>query len=87
MQTMTAGLDTPADAPAVRLGQALGLAVQDDKVTYGTEAGIYAAAGISTVVCGPGDIAQAHKPDEFVELDQLAACEAFIGRLVAHLRA
>ena len=86
VQTMTAGLDTPSDAPAVRLGQELGLAVQDDKVTYGTEAGIYANAGISTVVCGPGDIAQAHKPDEFVELDQLAQCEAFIGRLVEHLR-
>ena len=86
VQTMTAGLDTPSDAPAVLLGQELGLAVQDDKVTYGTEAGIYANAGISTVVCGPGDIAQAHKPDEFVELDQLAQCEAFIGRLVEHLR-
>lgn len=87
VQTMTAGLDTPADAPAVLLGQQLGLAVQDDKVTYGTEAGIYAAAGISTVVCGPGDIAQAHKADEFIELAQLAQCEAFIGRLIAHVRA
>ena len=83
----TTGLDTPADAPAVALGRELGLAVQDDKVTYGTEAGIYAHAGISTVVVGPGDIAQAHKPDEFIELTQLAECEAFIGRLVAHLRA
>lgn len=87
VSTMTAGLDTPADAPAVELGEQLGLSVQDDKVTYGTEAGIYAGAGISTVVCGPGDIAQAHKPDEFIELDQLAQCEAFIGRLIEHLRA
>lgn len=85
--TMTAGLDTPADAPAVALGQELGLAVQEDKVTYGTEAGIYANAGISTVVVGPGDIAQAHKPDEFIALAQLAECEAFIGRLIDHLRA
>lgn len=83
----TTGLDTPADAPAVALGRELGLAVQDDKVTYGTEAGIYANAGISTVVVGPGDIAQAHKPDEFIELSQLAECEAFIRRLVDHLRA
>ena len=60
--------------------------MQSDKVTYGTEAGIYAAAGISTVVVGPGDIAQAHKPDEFIEPAQLADCEAFIGRLVDHLR-
>lgn len=85
--TMTAGLDTPADAPAVALGQELGLAVQRDKVTYGTEAGIYSNAGISTVVVGPGDIAQAHKPDEFISLEQLAACESFIGRLIDHLRA
>ena len=86
VQTATVGLDTPSDAPVVELGRHLGLAVQSDKVTYGTEAGIYAAAGISTVVVGPGDIAQAHKPDEFIEPAQLADCEAFIGRLVDHLR-
>jgi len=83
----TPGLDTPVDAPAVALGQALGLAVSGDKVTYGTEAGIFARAGISTVVCGPGDIAQAHRADEYVEPDQLALCEAFVARLVRHLRA
>lgn len=82
----TPGLDTPADSFVVALGRELGLEVQDDKVTYATEAGIYANAGIATVVCGPGDIAQAHKADEWVELDQLARCEAFIGRLVDHLR-
>lgn len=86
VQTATVGLDTPADAPVVELGRELGLAVEPDKVTYGTEAGIYALAGISTVVCGPGDIAQAHKPDEFIDPDQLAQCEAFIGRLIEHLR-
>lgn len=82
----TTGLETNADAPAVRLGQALGLDVQPDKVTYGTEAGIYADGGMSAVVCGPGDIAQAHKPDEFIDPDQLAQCEAFVTRLVEHLR-
>ena len=40
------------------------------------------ALGIRTVVCGPGHIEQAHKPDEFIELSQLAACEDFIGRLI-----
>ena len=84
--SQTPGLDTDADAPAVALGRELGLVVEADKVTYGTEAGIYANAGISTVVVGPGDIAQAHKPDEFIEVSQLAECEAFIGRLVEHLR-
>ena len=86
VRAQTPGLDTPADGAAVVLGRELGLAVQDDKVTYGTEAGIYANAGISTVVVGPGDIAQAHKADEFIDPDQLAQCEAFIGRLIDHLR-
>lgn len=86
VRAQTPGLDTPTDSDAVRLGEHLGLEVQDDKVTYGTEAGIYANAGISTVVVGPGDIAQAHKPDEFIDPDQLAQCEAFIGRLIDHVR-
>jgi acetylornithine deacetylase len=38
-------------------------------------------AGIPTVVCGPGSIAQAHKPNEYVTLDQIARCDAFLGRL------
>ncbi|WP_040159543.1 acetylornithine deacetylase [Nigerium massiliense] len=79
------GLDQSVDADIVELGQELGLAVSDDKVTYGTEAGIYTRGGINCVVCGPGDIAQAHKPDEFVAVDQLAACEEFVGRLISHL--
>lgn len=82
----TPGLDTGLDADAVRLGHELGLELCTDKVTYGTEAGIYSNAGISTVVCGPGDIAQAHKPDEFVSLDQLGLCETFINRLIAELQ-
>ncbi|WP_438382479.1 acetylornithine deacetylase [Asaia sp. BMEF1] len=51
-------------------------------VSYGTEAGIYQQAGLPTIVCGPGDIAQAHKPDEWIERDQLARCETMIERLV-----
>lgn len=85
--SQTVGLDAPEDGPAVALGRVLGLEVRPDKVTYGTEAGVFADAGISTVVCGPGDIAQAHKADEFVELDQLARCERFVAGLVDHVRA
>ena len=44
----------------------------------GTEAGIFKSAGIPTVVCGPGSIMQAHQPDEFVTLAQLARCEQFL---------
>lgn len=51
------------------------------KVSFGTEAGLYQDAGVPTVVCGPGDIAHAHKPDEFVALEQLARCHAFVQRM------
>ena len=47
-------------------------------VAFGTEAGLFKAAGIPTVVCGPGSIVQAHQPDEYVSLEQLARCERFM---------
>lgn len=47
-------------------------------VAFGTEAGLFRGAGIPTVVCGPGSITQAHQPDEYVTLEQLARCEAFV---------
>ena len=52
-------------------------------VSYGTEAGIYSRAGIASIVCGPGDIARAHKPDEWIGQDELDGCDAFIRRAVA----
>ncbi len=52
-------------------------------VAFGTEAGVFKNAGISTVVCGPGSINQAHQPDEFVSLEQLARCEQFLQKLAA----
>jgi acetylornithine deacetylase len=52
------------------------------KVSFGTEGGLFHGIGIATVVCGPGFIEQAHKPDEFVEHAQLDACEEFIADLV-----
>ncbi|MFL4472505.1 acetylornithine deacetylase [Paeniglutamicibacter sp. MACA_103] len=83
----TPGLDTPEDAGIVALAAELGGTASPDKATYGTEAGLFFNAGIPTVVCGPGDIAQAHAPDEFIELDQIAQCEAFIENLIASLSA
>jgi acetylornithine deacetylase len=47
-------------------------------VGFGTEAGLFKQAGIRTVVCGPGSIVQAHQPDEYVSLEQLARCQAFM---------
>jgi len=52
-------------------------------VGFGTEAGFFQAAGIPTVVCGPGSIQQAHQPDEYVSLEQLARAETFMQRLAA----
>lgn len=54
-------------------------------VSYGTEAGQFQAAGYSAVVCGPGDIAQAHQADEYIELSQFAAGQRFMERLVQAL--
>jgi len=52
------------------------------KVSYGTEAGLFQKMGVPTVICGPGDIAEAHRPNEFVSLEQLAQCEMFMERIL-----
>jgi acetylornithine deacetylase len=54
-------------------------------VSFGTEGGQFQAAGMSTVVCGPGSIAQAHQPDEFIETDQLREGLRFMRALVDHM--
>ncbi|NCO20770.1 MAG: acetylornithine deacetylase, partial [Rhodobacterales bacterium] len=54
-------------------------------VSYGTEAGQFQERGYSAVVCGPGDIAQAHQPNEYIEKAQFAAGEAFVARVVDSL--
>ena len=56
-------------------------------VSYATEAGIFREAGIPAVVCGPGDIAQAHRPNEFVAVAQIEACVAFLRRVLDHVAA
>jgi len=53
-------------------------------VSYGTEAGLFQAAEIPTIVCGPGDIAQAHQPNEFIEIAQVKACDEFMQRLAEY---
>lgn len=52
-----------------------------DVVPFGTEAGLFQSAGISSIICGPGSIQQAHKPDEFIAIDQLAACLEMLDKL------
>lgn len=67
----------------VDLVKQAGGANQEGKVSYGTEAGIFQNSGIASIVCGPGDIAQAHKPDEWVAISQLDACDSFIRRVAS----
>ena len=66
------------DDPVTRLAQELSGEKSTTLVAFGTEAGLFKNAGISTVVCGPGSIQQAHQPDEYVSLEQLGRCEAFM---------
>ncbi|MGJ7554505.1 acetylornithine deacetylase [Variovorax sp. RB3P1] len=70
-----------ASDPITLLAQRLAGEDRTTLVAFGTEAGLFKNAGIPTVVCGPGSIEQAHQPDEFVSLEQLARCELFMERL------
>ena len=70
------------DEPAVRLAQRLADTTATTLVAFGTEAGLFQRAGMSTVVCGPGSINQAHQADEYVSLVQLARAEDFLRGLV-----
>ncbi|MFX8708243.1 M20/M25/M40 family metallo-hydrolase, partial [Acinetobacter baumannii] len=72
------GLSMEEDAALTQLVKQLTQTRHSNKVSYGTEAGLFQQAGIPTIVCGPGSIEQAHRPNEFVELSQLAACEHFL---------
>jgi acetylornithine deacetylase len=74
-----------ADDDVTRLALRLAGAARTTEVAFGTEAGLFKQAGVRTVVCGPGSIQQAHQPDEYVSLDQLARCEAFM-RGLAQIR-
>ena len=69
--------DSPAERLALHLAEANGL----EAVSYATEAGLFQQIGIPSVICGPGSIEQAHKPDEYVEVSQLNKCENFMRRL------
>jgi acetylornithine deacetylase len=78
------GLDVDENAEIVQLAKALTGANSTGKVAFGTEAGLFQQiAGIPTIVCGPGSIEQAHKPDEFIALDQIVQGEAFVRKLFA----
>lgn len=79
------GLKPEIDGEAERLVRRLTGDNATAVVSYGTEAGLFQKAGWSTVVCGPGDIAQAHQADEFLEISELEKGAAFMRRLIAEL--
>ncbi|PKU23863.1 acetylornithine deacetylase [Telmatospirillum siberiense] len=79
-------LDTPADAEVVAFVKSLTGGNSTGKISFGTEGGLYTRRlGVPTVVCGPGSIVQAHKPDEYIDESQLAACDAMMDRLLSRL--
>ena len=80
-----AGLEPMPENAARDLVMELTGANGADTVPFGTEAGLFQNLGVDVVVCGPGSIAQAHKPDEFVALDQLDQCLKMLHRLTARL--
>lgn len=80
-------LDTPESADVSRWVKSLPLSRQQaGAVSYGTEAGLFSEFGIPTVVCGPGSIRQAHRPDEYVERSELEACIEFQHSIIEQLQ-
>jgi acetylornithine deacetylase len=84
------GMDLPAfginaDAPVVRWAMELAQTAHlgTGAVGFATEASVFQRVGIPTVVIGPGSIEQAHKPDEYISYEQVAACETFFARMIA----
>ena len=75
-------LDTPEHLPVVDLIKKLSGSDQLNTVAYAAEAGQFAQGGFQSVICGPGDIAQAHRANEFISIEQLEKGVAFIGKLV-----
>jgi len=81
------GLVLDPESPAVAFVREVSGGNAVETVAYGTEAGLFQRAGIPAVVCGPGSIEQAHKADEFLALSELAACEAFLRKVIARVSA
>lgn len=82
------GLGTPSDAGVVNFVKSLTGANGTIKVAFGTEGGLFdARLGIATVICGPGSMAQGHKPDEYVSVEQMERCQAMLAALIGRCEA
>lgn len=79
------GLMVETESPAEELALSILGKNRTEAVAYGTEAGHFQKAGFATVVCGPGDIAQAHIANEYIEISQIEACEAFLRNVARRL--
>ena len=79
------GLDTKDNRTIVNIGLNALRSNKTNTVSFGTEAGVFNNLGIETIVCGPGNIKQAHKPDEFVKKNQLKKCELFLKKIIKSL--
>lgn len=80
------GLDTPANSQAVAFVKSLTGANDTIKVAFGTEGGLFSRdLGTPTIVCGPGSMAQGHRPDEFVSVEQMRRCDDMLDNLLRRL--
>jgi acetylornithine deacetylase len=79
------GLAPEPDSAAENLALHLANANSTHAVSYCTEAGLFQQIGIPAVICGPGSIEQAHKPDEYIDISELRKCEAFMSKLMGQL--
>ena len=75
------GFDRIKNSEACELVSSLTGDNSREVVSFGTEAGLFQEIGMSTVVCGPGSIEQAHKVDEFIELNEIKKCLKFLDGL------
>ncbi|MEO7761719.1 MAG: M20/M25/M40 family metallo-hydrolase, partial [Casimicrobiaceae bacterium] len=81
------GFDAGASSALAELGRCCNGGTTHNKVSFGSEASLFHNAGIPTILCGPGHIAQAHQPNEWVHIDQIARCEDFMRRLLDEVTA
>src|SRR5581483_3702261 len=79
------GMEVEHDQEIVALAKSCSDSSACGKVSFGTEGGLFHQASIPTVVCGPGHMAQAHQPNEWVSIEQLGRCETFMRRLTREL--
>lgn len=84
-RSQLAGMAIDADDERVRFAVSLSERSDLGKISIGTEGGVFQAAGMPSLVCGPGSIDQAHKADEWIAPEQIAACERFMKRLAARV--